>query len=206
MTGEASTSDRLGRSPRTSQASKEMISTSRLPITVPSPAPIAAIVWLHRMRSAARNTPARRASQRLRDGIGVVPVPPRLRSRRARTPSTGRAKAHRPSATTLGEAVLASFISTAELEMQTAPAVAAATGGMVVTRTERVLLADVINQDSAMTLADALLPDPGGRPRGLPGRPRRLIPVRDAVPEVAVQDRLHHLGEGATLIGRGPVR
>ena len=44
MTGEASTSDRLGRSPRTSQASSAMISTSRLPTTVPSPAPIAAIV------------------------------------------------------------------------------------------------------------------------------------------------------------------
>ena len=141
MTGEASTSDRLGRSPRTSQASREMISTSRLPTTVPSPAPIAAIVWLHKMRSAARNTPARRASQRLRDGIGgrAVPLPPRLRSRSARAPSTGRANAHRPNATTLGEAVLASFISTAELEMQTAPAVAAATGGIVVTRTERVL-------------------------------------------------------------------
>ena len=63
----------------------------------------------------------------------------RLCSRSARTPSTGSANAHRPNATTLGEAVLASFISTAELEMQTAPAVAAATGGIVVTRTERAL-------------------------------------------------------------------
>jgi hypothetical protein len=44
MTGEASTSERPGRSPRTSQASSEMIKTSRLPTTVPSPAPIAAIV------------------------------------------------------------------------------------------------------------------------------------------------------------------
>jgi hypothetical protein len=35
--------------------------------------------------------------------------------------------------------VLASFISTAELDMQTAPAVAAATGGIVANRTERVL-------------------------------------------------------------------
>src|SRR6185437_14775974 len=117
--------------------------------TVPSPAPIAAIVWLHKMRSAARNTPASRASQRLRRGIGAVPQPPpprpgtgprqRLCSRSARTPSTGSANPHRPNATTLGEAVLASFISTAELEMQTAPAVAAATGGIVVTRTERAL-------------------------------------------------------------------
>ena len=39
----ARTSDRRGRSPRTSQASREMISTSRLPTTVPSPAPIAPI-------------------------------------------------------------------------------------------------------------------------------------------------------------------
>ena len=141
MTGEASTSERPGRSPRTSQASSEMIRTSRLPTTVPSPAPIAAIVWLHKMRSAARNTPARRASHRLRRGIGAdpeLPQPPlpRLCSRSAKTPSTGSANAHRPNATTLGEAVLASFISTAELEMQTAPAVAAATGGIVVTRTE----------------------------------------------------------------------
>ncbi len=116
-----------------------------MPTTVPSPAPIAAIVWLHKMRSAARNTPASRASQRLRRGIGAVPQPPRSRrrSRSARTPSTGRANAHRPRATTLGEAVLASFISTAELEMQTAPAVAAATGGIVVTRTERALPTEV---------------------------------------------------------------
>ncbi|MGH3173360.1 MAG: hypothetical protein ACRDPF_05760, partial [Streptosporangiaceae bacterium] len=85
--------------------------------------------------------------------IGAVPQPPRpgprlcslprLCSRSAKTPSTGSANAHRPNATTLGEAVLASFISTAELEMQTAPAVAAATGGIVVTRTERVLPTDV---------------------------------------------------------------
>ena len=33
-----------------------------------------------------------------------------------------------------------------------------------------------------------------------------LIPVRHAVPEVAVQDGLHHLGERAALIGRRPVR
>ncbi len=39
--------------------------------------------------------------------------------------------------------MLASFISTAELEMQTAPAVAAATGGIVVTRTERVLPTEI---------------------------------------------------------------
>jgi hypothetical protein len=73
-------------------------------------------------------------------------TPPCLRSRSARASSTGRANAHRPNATTLGEAVLASFISTAELEMQTAPAVAAATGGIVVTRTERVLPADVMTR------------------------------------------------------------
>ena len=50
-----------------------------------------------------------------------------------------------------------------------------------------------------MTLADGLIPDPGALPR-------RLIPVRHAVPEVAIQDRLHHLGERAALVGRGPVR
>src|SRR5262249_15272998 len=159
-----------------------MIRTSRLPSTVPSPAPIAAIVWLHKMRSAARNTPASRASQRLRRGIGAFPEPrplprPRLCSRSAKTPSTGSANAHRPSATTLGEAGPASFISTAELEMQIAPAVAAATGGIVVTRT-------------------GLLRAPGARPR-------RLIPVRHALPEVAIQDRLHHLGERAALVSRG---
>src|SRR5689334_5609658 len=118
---------------------------------------------------------------------------PRCRSPRTSPSSTGSANAHRPNATTLGEAVLASFISTAELEMQTAPAVAAATGGIVVTRTERALPTGLqryrgTDQDSAMTLADELIPDPGALPR-------RLIPVRHAVPEVAIQDRLHHLGE-----------
>ncbi len=134
MTGDASTRDRRGRSPRISQASREMISTCRLVTTVPSPAPIAVMAWLHKMRSAARNNPARRASQRLRDGIGGTP---RLRSSRARAPSTGRANAHRPSAVMLAE-VEASRISTAELEMQTAPAVAAA-GGIVVTCTSNAL-------------------------------------------------------------------
>ena len=131
MTGDASTRDRRGRSPRISHASSEMMSTWRLVTTVPSPAPIALIAWLHKMRSAARNTPARRASQRLRDGIGGAP---RLRSSSASAPSTGRANAHRPSAVMLAE-VAASRISTAELEMQTAPAVAAATGGIVLTCT-----------------------------------------------------------------------
>src|SRR6202011_1167934 len=80
--------------------------------------------WLHKMRSPARNRPASRASQRLRAGRGGAP---RRRSAQARAPSRGRANAHRPSAVMLGEA-WASFISTAELEMQTAPAVAAAVG------------------------------------------------------------------------------
>ncbi len=127
MTGEASSSDRRGRSPRNTQASKEMMSTCRLVTTVPRPAPIASMAWLHKMRSAARNTPASRASQRLRDGSGGAP---RLRSARASAPSTGRANAHRPSAVRLGEAP-ASFISTAELEMQAAPAVAAAIGDIL---------------------------------------------------------------------------
>src|SRR5215468_3904648 len=55
------------------------------------------------------------------------------------------------------------------------------------------------DQDPAMTLADELIADPGALPRS-------LIPVRHALPEVAIQDRLHHLGERAALVGRGPVR
>jgi hypothetical protein len=100
------------------------MSTSRLPTTVPSPAPIASIAWLHTIRSPAKNTPASRASQRLRE---LSRGAPRRRSATASTPSTGRAKAHRPSAVTLGEAS-ASRIRIAELEMHTAPAMATATG------------------------------------------------------------------------------
>jgi hypothetical protein len=52
---------------------------------------------------------------------------PRRRSSQASTPRTGSANAHRPSAVALGDAP-ASCITTAELEMQAAPATAAATG------------------------------------------------------------------------------
>jgi hypothetical protein len=132
MTGDASTSERRGRSPSRNQASTGTMSTCRLPTTVLSPAPIALIAWLHTMRSTARTRPASRASQRVREGRGGAPC---RRSAQVRAPSTGRAKAHRAKAVMLGE-VPASFISTAELEMQTAPAVATAIGDTVRPRIE----------------------------------------------------------------------
>src|ERR1700722_15742424 len=50
----------------------------------------------------------------------------------------------------------------------------------------------------------------GGLPRtaqpGAAGRPGRLIGVGHAVPQVAVQDALDHLGQRVTLVGRRPVR
>src|ERR1700722_2734177 len=170
MAGEASTSERPGRSPRKSQASTAMMSTCRLPNTVLSPAPIAVIAWLQTTRSAARNRPASRASQRLRAGSGGAP---RRRSAQARAPSTGRANAHRPRAVMLGE-VSASFISTAELEMQTAPAVAAATG------------------DTGLAAIQPRLPR------------LRPVLGRHAVPEVAVQDGFHHLAQRAALVCAPP--
>src|ERR1700678_2430843 len=109
-----------------SHASSEMMSTWRLVTTVPSPAPIAVIAWLHKTRSPARNSPASRASQRLRAGSRGAP---RLRSASARAPRTGRANPHRPRAVMLAD-VSASRISTAELEIQAAPAMAAAAGGI----------------------------------------------------------------------------